>query len=67
MKATFMCNGKKMTGEVVKPNVLTVLVRVNFKKKVMETFEGKLKEALKPYTKIIKRHKIKHNVVIAGV
>ena len=66
MKAKFMCNGKQMMGEVVKSNFHTILVKVGFKKKVAETFEGKLKEILKPYTKIIKRHKEKHSVVLIG-
>ena len=66
MKAKFRCNGKQMMGEVVRSNFLTVWVKVKFKKKVMETLEGKLKEALKPYDRIIKRHKEKHAVVLIG-
>ena len=66
MKAKFMCNGKQMIGEVVKSNFYTIWVKVKFKKKVMESFEGKLKEALKPYDRIIKRHKEKHAVVMIG-
>lgn len=66
MEAKFMCSGKQMTGEVVKSNFLTVLVRVGFKKKTAETIAGKIKEILKPYEKTIKRHKVKHNVVIMG-
>lgn len=66
MKAKFMCNGKQMLGEVVKSNFYTVLVKVGFKKKVSETIEGKIKDILKPYDKIIKRHKEKHAVVMIG-
>lgn len=66
MKAKFMCAGKQMTGEVVKSNYYTIWVKVKFKKKVMETIEAKLKEILKPYDKIIKRHKEKHAVVMIG-
>ena len=67
MKAKFRCNGKQMIGEVVRSNLYTIWVKVKFKKKVMETLEGKLKEVLKPYDRIIKRHKEKHSVVLIGV
>jgi hypothetical protein len=66
MKAKFLCNGKQMTGEVMKSNYLTVWVKVQFKKKITETIEEKIKEILKPYNKIIKRHKEKHAVVFIG-
>ena len=71
MKAKFMCNGKQMMGEVVKPNYLTVWVKVQFKKKVAkepekETLKEKIEYMLKPYDKIIKRHKEKHAVVFIG-
>ncbi len=65
-QAKFECNGKQMTGEVVKTNFYTVWVRVEFKKKVMETIEDRIKEILKPYVRIIKRHKEKHAVVFIG-
>jgi formylmethanofuran dehydrogenase subunit A len=64
MKAKFRCNGKQMTGEVVKANFYTIWVNVEFKKKVVEKIDKKLKEVFKPYYKIIKRHKVKHAVVI---
>lgn len=66
MEAEFRCNGKRMKGEVVDSNTHTIWVKVKFKKKVMETFESKLKEVLKPYDRIIKRHKVKHAVVMTG-
>lgn len=66
MKAKFECNGTQMTGEVVKSNFLTIWVKVKFKKKIEETIEGKIKEILKPYDRIIKRHKEKHAVVMIG-
>jgi formylmethanofuran dehydrogenase subunit A len=53
-----------MTGEVVKANFYTIWVNVEFKKKVMEKVDKKLKEVFKPYYKTIKRHKVKHAVVI---
>jgi hypothetical protein len=71
MKAKFLCNGKQMTGEVVKPNYYTVWVKATFKKKVAkeskeETLKEKIEYILKPYDKIIKRHKEKHAVVLIG-
>lgn len=66
MKAKFICNGKQMTGEVVKANFHTIWVNVQFKKKVMEKVDKKPKEVFKPYYKTIKRHKEKHAVVIIG-
>jgi hypothetical protein len=66
MKAKFKCNGRQMTGEVVKPNFFTVWVKVQFKKKVAETIKEKVEYILKPYDRIIKRHKEKHAVVFIG-
>jgi hypothetical protein len=67
MKAKFMCDKKQMTGEVVKSNFYTIWVKIQFKKKVRESIEGKIKDILKPYDAIIKRHKEKHAVVLIGV
>ena len=64
MKAKFRCSGKQMTGEVVKANFYTILVRVKFKKKILEKVEKKIVEKFKPYYKVIKRHKEKHAVVM---
>jgi len=55
-----------MTGEVVKSNYHTILVKVGFKKKVANTIKEKIEYILKPYDKIIKRHKVKHAVVLIG-
>jgi hypothetical protein len=71
MKAKFLCDGKQMTGEVVKPNYYTVWVKATFKKKVAkeskeETLEEKIEYILKSYDKTIKRHKEKHAVVLIG-
>jgi len=66
MKAKFRCNGKQMTGEVVKSNFHTIWVKVGFKKKVAKTIKEKIEYMLKPYDKIIKRHKEKHAVVLIG-
>jgi len=55
-----------MIGDVVKANRKTVWVKVQFKKKVMETIEEKIKEILKPYDRIIKRHMKKHTVEFMG-
>lgn len=66
MKAKFMCAGKQMMGEVLKANFYTVWVKVQFKKTIKEKIEDKIKEIIKPYDKIIKRHKEKHAVVFIG-
>ena len=66
MKAKFRCNGKQMTGEVKTMNTLTCWVKVQFKKKISETIEGKIQNIIKPYDKIIKRHKVKHAMVFMG-
>lgn len=66
MKAKFRCNGKQMTGEVIKANFYTIWVKVKFKKKVLEKVDKKIKEVFQPYYKTIKRHKEKHAVVIVG-
>jgi hypothetical protein len=66
MKAKFRCNGKMMTGEVKTMNTLTCWIKVQFKKKITETIEEKIQEIIKPYDRIIKRHKVKHAVVFMG-
>ena len=66
MNVKFRCNGKQMAGEVVKKNNLTVWVRVQFTKTVMERVGEKMKKVKKPYEKVIKRHKEKHAVVFIG-
>ena len=67
MQAKFMCSGKQMMGEVVKSNFHTIWVKVKFEKKIMETIKDKIEEIIKPYDRIIKRHKEKHAVVLIGV
>jgi hypothetical protein len=66
MEAKFRCSGKQMTGEVIKSNFHTIWVKVKFKKLIKETIDKELKEIMKPYYKIIKRHKEKHAVVMTG-
>ena len=62
MNVKFRTNKGVKKGEVVKENEKTVWVKFKYKKNIAE--EGA--EAIwKKFTAIIKRHKIKHNVVEA--
>ena len=63
MKATFNLGKERKEGELIKANNKTVWVKFAYKKKISE--EG-AKAVFKVFDAIIKRHKIKHNVVIEG-
>lgn len=63
MKATFKTNQGTKVGELIKANKKTVWVKFDYKKKISE--EG-AKAVFKVFTAIIKRHKLKHHVVIEG-
>lgn len=60
MEIKFKTNQGIKTGKVIKDNTKTVWVKFNYKKDIAE--EG-VKAIWKTFTAIIKRHKIKHNVV----
>ena len=64
MKATFRTNKGTKTGELLKANKKTVWVKFDYKKNIAE--KG-LDAIFKTFTATIKRHKIKHNVVLEGV
>ena len=59
IEAKFRTNKGYKKGEVVKVNEKTIWVKLNYKKNIAE--EG-AKAIFKTFTKIIKRHKIKHDV-----
>lgn len=61
MDATFRTNKGERTGEVIKENAKTVWVKFKYKKNVAE--EG-AEAIFKKFIAVIKRHKIKHNVVV---
>ena len=61
MKATFRTNKGTKTGELIKANKKTVWVRFKYKKNIAE--EG-MDAIFKIFIATIKRHKIKHNVVL---
>jgi len=61
MSVKFRTNQGEKTGELIKDNPKTVWVKFDYKKKIS------LKDAediFKTFTTTIKRHKIKHNVVM---
>jgi len=61
MNAKFNINKGVQTGTIIKENNKTVWVKFKYKKNIAE----KGAEALyKKFTTVIKRHKIKHNVVM---
>jgi len=60
MEVKFRTNKGIKSGELIKNNKKTVWVKFNYKKNIAD--EG-LKAIFKTFTAIIKRHKIKHDVV----
>jgi hypothetical protein len=56
MEATFRTNKGTKTGEVLKINHKTVWVKFEYKKKILDAF--------KTAVAVVKRHKLKHNVVL---
>ena len=63
MQAKFNIKKGRIEGEVVKANNKTVWVKFKYKKNIAE--EG-AEAIIKKFVAIIKRHKIKHNVVMMG-
>ena len=64
MEAKFNIKKGRQKGEVIKANNKTVWVKFKYKKNIAD--EG-LEAVMKKFTAIIKRHKVKHNVVMEGV
>jgi hypothetical protein len=62
MEATFDIKKRRQVGEVSKENSKTVWVTFKYQKNIAE---AGAKAIFKKFTAYIKRHKIKHNVVIA--
>ena len=65
MQAEFRTNKGRKKGEVIKSNIKTVWVRLKYKINV--NLKDKTKPIFEKRVKIIKRHKIKHNVIMMGV
>lgn len=63
MKATFRTNQGTKTGELIKANKKTVWVKFKYKKNIAD--EG-MDAVFKSFVSIIKRHKVKHNVILEG-
>ncbi len=61
VEAKFNITKGRQRGEVIKENTKTVWVKFKYKKNIAE--EG-AKVILKKYTAYIKRHRIKHRVVL---
>lgn len=61
MQAKFNTNKGRIEGEVIKANSKTVWVKFKYKKNVAEAGAEAI---FKKFTAIIKRHKIKHNLVL---
>jgi len=61
MKVKFRTNKGEHTGEVIKDNLKTVLVKFDYKKNIAEAGAEAL---FKKFTTIIKRHKFKHHVEV---
>jgi len=64
MDAKFNIKKGRVKGEVVKANNKTVWVKFKYKKNIAD---AGLEAVMKKFTAIIKRHKVKHNVVMEGV
>ena len=63
MQAKFNIRKGRQEGEVIKANQLTVWVKFKYKKNIAEAGAEAI---MKKFTAIIKRHKIKQNVVMMG-
>ena len=64
MQAKFNITKGRQLGEVVKANNKTVWVKFKYKKNVADVGA---EAVFKKFKAIIKRHKVKHNVVMEGV
>jgi len=63
MKATFNIGKERKEGDVVKDNIKTVWVKFEYQKNVAE---AGVEALFKTFTNTIKRHKLKHSVVMEG-
>lgn len=64
MQAEFRTSKGRKKAEVVKENIKTILVRLKYKVNV--NLKDKTKPIFEKREKVIKRHIVKHNVVISG-
>ena len=64
MEAKFNIKKGRQKGEVIKANNKTVWVKFKYKKNIAEAGAEAI---IRKFTAIIKRHKVKHNVVMEGV
>ncbi|MHA1872616.1 MAG: hypothetical protein ACTSVB_00770 [Candidatus Heimdallarchaeaceae archaeon] len=64
MEAKFNIKKGRQKGEVIKENSKTIWVKFKYKKNIAD--EG-AEAIFKKFIAIIKRHRIKHNVIIMGV
>jgi len=64
MEAEFNTNKGRKKAELIIANIKTVWVRLKYKVNV--NLKDKTKPIFEKREKIIKRHKVKHNVVIVG-
>jgi len=64
MQAKFNIKKGRVSGEVIKANNKTVWVKFKYKKNIAEAGAEAI---MKKFVSIIKRHKVKHNVVMEGV
>jgi hypothetical protein len=65
MEAEFDIKGDRRSGKLIKANPLTVWVRLRYKFHI-NWDKPKDKPLFEIKEKVIKRHKVKHNVVITG-
>ena len=63
MQAKFNIKKGRQEGEVIKANNKTIWVKFKYKKNIADVGAEAI---MKKFTAIIKRHKIKHNVVMMG-
>jgi hypothetical protein len=64
MEAEFNTNKGRKKAEIIIANIKTVWVRLKYQVNI--NLEDKTKPIFEKREKIIKRHKVKHNVVIVG-
>lgn len=64
MEAEFNTKKGRKKADVVKANIKTVWVRLKYKINI--NLKDKTKPIFEKREKVIKRHKVKHNVVITG-
>jgi hypothetical protein len=64
MEAEFNTNKGRKKAEIIIANIKTVWVRLKYQVNI--NLEDKTKPIFEKREKIIKRHKVKHNVIIVG-